>query len=324
MGVFCFAALKGGVGKTSLSINVSAAFAKRGCETLLIDLDPVGHSSRFFKNNFQSPKSGSPLATLFLSEKNPVESENQRSVIEAADDSDSPLWYRVRPNLQLIPSGKELRHFLWGRGARRFHVSFGDLIEEAQSIFDHVVIDTPPEYNVLTRNALAVADIACVPVDSSEMSIHCLEELIDTSGHIARPTWVIVRSLVTRAAKRVQELSTSAIFSLLNESSDNEDFLKLLRLREKNGTRASKTSRYTATSNQKPIYLLNSLVYRTEMQNRLSFLGKTAFDDATAATLGEQYFSVARELEEVIATTRPTEETTGSFDKLISSTIGLS
>jgi len=48
MSIVCFASLKGGVGKTTLALNVSAAFAERGCKTLIIDLDPTAHSTRLF------------------------------------------------------------------------------------------------------------------------------------------------------------------------------------------------------------------------------------------------------------------------------------
>ncbi|HQH27456.1 MAG TPA: hypothetical protein PLP17_08680, partial [Oligoflexia bacterium] len=51
----------------------------------------------------------------------------------------------------------------------------------------------------------------------------------------------------------------------------------------------------------RPIYLLNSVVYRTEDQNKLTFLGKTAFDLRATAKLAEQYLGVARELEQILS-----------------------
>ena len=50
-----------------------------------------------------------------------------------------------------------------------------------------------------------------------------------------------------------------------------------------------------------PIYLLNSLVYRTEQQNKLTFIGKTAFDSKGTNRLAEQYLSVAKEVEDILS-----------------------
>ena len=84
MGVICFASLKGGVGKTSLSLNTAGAFAKRGCETLLIDLDPSGHSSRYFqaKSLRKTTPMESPLARLFLSGEIDLQDSDSEAFLE--------------------------------------------------------------------------------------------------------------------------------------------------------------------------------------------------------------------------------------------------
>ena len=170
MGVIVFASLKGGVGKTSLSINVAHSFSRRGCRTLLIDLDPAGHTSRFFKsqlvlrrtqsNGAQSNANGSmviesPLAKLFFEA---ARSENAE--VEIPDDS---LLIKARPDLDVLASGEELRHFLWGRGNQLFARYFPKFIKNLKLEYDHVVIDTPPDFNTLTRNSLAAADVVIVP-----------------------------------------------------------------------------------------------------------------------------------------------------------------
>jgi hypothetical protein len=57
------------------------------------------------------------------------------------------------------------------------------------------------------------------------------------------------------------------------------------------------------TDVENPIYLLNSIIYRTENQNRLSFLGATSFDREDTKALAEQYRALAREVEEMLALT---------------------
>lgn len=343
MGVICFGSLKGGVGKTSLSVNVAHAFAEKGNETLLIDLDPMGHASRFFASEF--PKSGahqeSPLARLFLGSdldrRSSVSSGAgvngqggaglHGGVIEAAIESYVSLIRPVRDQFTVLPSGPELRHFLWGRGARLFKTFFAKLIEELRCSYDYIVIDTPPDFNVLTRNAIAVSDLVAVPVDSSAMSIHCLEEIISSAAHIKGPTWLIVRSMVNKQASRVQKLSVSRLQENLalrscqdienDGDSDDDDvvpdisnpelFISMLEEREqKKERRAAEatTDLRPATprsDDASPIFLLNNMIFRSEEQNRLTFTGKTSFDVKGAANLKDQYLAVARELDQMLS-----------------------
>ncbi|MCB0322783.1 MAG: ParA family protein [Bdellovibrionales bacterium] len=338
MGVICFASLKGGVGKTTLSLNIAGALAARGCETLLIDLDPAGHSSRFFQRSvspFQrsGSRSGttdvsniqSPLAKLFLSGRLDVDNDELGTVIETALELCLPMIAPVRPRMALLPAGPELRHFLWGKAARTFRSFFPRLLEELRCSYDYVVIDTPPDYNVLSRNAIAASDLVVVPLDASAMSIDCLEELVKSCAHIKGPTWSILRTMVNRQASRVRELAAERLHSNLNvahgmphpaedeaDADDDieanlEDADRFIEMMERRETRQSNPNGFSAAATgstedaESPIYLLNSVVYRTEQQNRLSFLGKTAFDTRATFRLAEQYGGVARELEEILS-----------------------
>lgn len=320
MSVFCFAALKGGVGKTTLSINTAHAFARRGCRTILIDLDPSGHTTANFK--LQSPqvphtvtasmkivptfRGESALAREFLGSRHGLE------------DSVGSLTLPVRTYLDLIPAGPELRHFLWGRGAQVFASSFASLIEELKAEYDHIVIDTAPDFNVLSRNAIALSDMVVVPVDSSEMSINSLEELLLNAQHIKGPIWSIVRTMVTKQARSVHKLTSEALqsrFDLVDCQDESEDdflsesiedpdvFMRLLCERERrNDKPVLKPSRDT-----NPVFLLHAVISRTEQQNKLTFSGRTAFDGRSTQKLAEQYTSVAKELEDIIAYTEGEE-----------------
>ena len=168
-----------------------------------------------------------------------------------------------------------------------------------------MLIDTPPDLNVLSRNAVACSDLVAVPVDSSEMSIHCLEDLLASCSHIQKPVWTIVRSIVNKQASRMQRMTSERLgknlrLGLSSEEDDEagqhevEDFLSLV---EQVGSQKA----VEQTKDQKPIYLLNSVVYRSEKQNRLTFLGKTAFDSRATADLARQYSEVAREFDEVLS-----------------------
>jgi chromosome partitioning protein len=309
MSVITFSSLKGGVGKTSLSVNVAHAFARRDCRTLLIDFDPSGHTTRLFRRSFdqevtsseQRDKAVTALVGALIGE-------------ESGNDVSSAVKYatKIRDNLSLLPGGNALRHALVGRGAKTFTRRFPLFVQELRFHFDHLIIDTSPDFSVLTRNALAVSDLSVVPVDASEMSIHSLEELIQTAQHIRRPTWCVLRTMVNKRAQRSQAMSTTRLHErvkLQNAVPAEEvvvprydienpyEFMKMLQQWERENVRADEREK---PAERAPIYLLRSLVYRSEQQNQLTFAGLTAFDSRLSGSLADQYLTVARELETLL------------------------
>ena len=298
MSVIVFSSLKGGVGKTSLSINVAAGFARRGCKTLLIDLDPASHATGCFKLRTQRgfPQE-SPLARLFLArDGSGAISGEQAAKVDDWASQEAELIVPLRPYFELLPGGAELRYFQWGQGPKAFITFFPRLVDELRYHYDFIIVDTPPEFNVLTRNAIAVADLVTVPVDSSGMSITSLEELVISAQHIDGPSWSICRTMVNRQASRIRRLSEGRLSKYLNHPEpeqnceSDDDFIDMIR---------QGSSRSAAAVNN-PIYLLRTTVSRTEEQNRLSFLGKTAFDNKSSSRLADDYLSVASELETIL------------------------
>jgi len=280
MAVISLASLKGGVGKTSVSLNLAAAFSKLGYKTLLIDLDPTAHSTRFF---IKEENTTSPFAKVLLTNQDILENKERiESLVELAIEQDVSLLRKVRDGLWLIPSSNDLRHFYWGRSARIFRNYFPALVSELYSDYDYVIIDTPPDFNILTRNAIGISNLVVVPVDASLMSIHCLEDLIDQAGHIEKPTWSIVKTMVNRQAKKIGKLSQKR---LEDNASIKEDLI----------TPASEPCE------EDPIYLFNSKIYRSEVQNKLSFQGKTVFESKENKFLAPCYLSLAKEVEQLIS-----------------------
>lgn len=332
MGVICFASLKGGVGKTSLAVNTAHAFAERGCQTLVIDCDPAGHTTRLLSdenaNGFRPLES--PLARLFLSID---ETEKVGSIIDTSLASGVRMLMPARNKLDILCGGAELRHFLWGRGARKFGAFFPRLISELQSSYDYIIIDSQPDYNVITRNAIACADLVVVPVDSSAMSIHCLEELISSTNHIQGPAWAIIRSMQNRVATSVHRLSADRLKENLSLQASNEgedddmdrispnadDFMSLLREHERLNSGVQKRNDQI---NSNPIYLLNAGAYRTEEQNKLTFCRKTAFDSSRTSGLAKQYREIAKELEFVLSMVEDSEEELPMDEYMPSAVVG--
>ena len=283
MAVISLASLKGGVGKTSVSLNLAAAFSKLGYKTLLIDLDPTAHSSRFF---IKEENIISPFAKVLLTNQDILENKEQiESLIELAIEQDVSLLRKVRDSLWLIPASNDLRHFYWGRSARIFRNYFPALVSELYSDYDYVIIDTPPDFNILTRNAIALSNLVVVPVDASLMSIHCLEDLIEQAGHIEKPTWSIVKTMVNRQAKKIGKLTEKR---LGDNSSIQEDII------------AASSEASEEASEEDPIYLFNSKIFRSEVQNKLSFQGKTVFESKENKFLAPCYLNLAKEVEQLL------------------------
>ena len=302
MGVICFSSLKGGVGKTTLSLNTAAAFAKKGGEVLLIDLDPTAHASRFFvkeKGLFKNQMNEAPLARLAFTQG----ANDADSIVDFAVNKKIPLIREVRDRLVLLPGGAELRHLLWGRGAHALKSVLPKLINELKPSFDYIIIDTAPDFTILVRNAIACSDLVVVPVDGSAMSIDCLEQLVQDAGHITGPQWVIARSMFSKQASRIRGMANKKIEEHVPSLKTN-----IGRKEEKESTEASE-------ENHSSIYLLDSVVYRSEEQNKLSFIQKTAFEHQSAKKLEEQYLNLANELDAILLVSEELEEKANSEDK---------
>jgi cellulose biosynthesis protein BcsQ len=296
MGVICFSSLKGGVGKTTLAINIAAALAMRGGETLIIDLDPSGHTTRFFSQNKNIAEASLPR--LFLH----PELRKANSLVEFSIQKKITLLKSVRERLVLLPGGSELRHFFWGKGVQSVKDNFAKLIAELRLSFDYIVIDTAPDLNILVRNAIASSDIAIVPVDGSAMSIDCLNQLMTDVSHIDGPQWGIVRSMFSRKASKLKLMSDNCIRENLSvrdldsQEQIDEDLAEDIEEISKNYSDS-----FSADSeNKDPIYLLDSIIYRTEEQNKLSFKSATAFEAKTTKKLALEYLCLARELDALI------------------------
>lgn len=331
MSVITFASLKGGVGKTSTSVNISAAFAHMGFSTLLIDLDPSSHASRLFsisestsENCKKAFPKHSPLAKFFLA-KEKISGENNNPAIFNAQLDDEPFVIPVRKNLELLPATTDLKYFIPAHGARIFSKKFPALIRDLQSHFEHIVIDTPPDFNILTRCSIASSDLVLSPIDPSEMGIRSAEELLDNAKHLKKPLWGFLRTMINSRAKRSHVLSNTRIGANLFVRDDNtndnsmplhyegqpitsdplttDGLNKILGMandwQKSNGINQESAS--PDADNKRAVHLLENVTYRTESQNQLTYWGKTAFDLKHTFSLSRQYLAIAREIEEILA-----------------------
>ncbi len=154
---------KGGVGKTTSTANLGAAFAIAGLRTLVVDLDPQSNLSLHFGHE---PAPDQPtVRDLFMS--------------EAFDAKDAIRM--ARPNLWFVPSDTELA-LVEGELALQPDMQriLARKLESVMGMFDVILLDCPPSLGVLTVNALTIADDVVVPTQAQYLALRGLEKLLET------------------------------------------------------------------------------------------------------------------------------------------------
>ena len=161
--IIAIANQKGGVGKTTTAINLSASLTESGKKVLTIDMDPQGNTTSGLgidKNQIEN------TVYEMILEELPTEECIQPTIMEGLDV--------IASNITL--SGAEVE--LISLENKEFLLK--DKVEKLKSEYDYIIIDCPPSLNLLTINAMTTADTVLVPIQCEYYALEGLSQLLHT------------------------------------------------------------------------------------------------------------------------------------------------
>jgi chromosome partitioning protein len=166
----CIANQKGGVGKTTTSVNISAALATLNKKVLLVDMDPQGNASSGLGLK-RYDHQDSNVYHVLIGEKTLAEATQKSAITNLSVASANPDL--VGAEIELV----DLPH-------REYRLKTA--IASVAHKYDYVIIDCPPSLGLLTLNALTAADSFLVPLQCEYYALEGLSQLLNTAGLIKK------------------------------------------------------------------------------------------------------------------------------------------
>lgn len=180
---------KGGVGKTTTALNVSAALAFMGKNTLLVDTDPQAHCTLSYIQNPQDINDS--LYNVLINDLSKIDKIITKSTIPGLDIAISKI------------SMAKLETSLLGD--IEGHYRLKDVIEPIKKKYEYIIIDTPPNLGLITLNGLVASDRIIIPIQSSYLCLEGTDDLLETIDKVkkvANPNLQVIGVLITLHDKR--------------------------------------------------------------------------------------------------------------------------
>ena len=208
MRIVSIANQKGGCGKTTSAINLSACLAYKGRKVLLIDMDPQGHSAIGLNINIDELEK-TVLNTLCNS--------NDAKVVL------NDVTIQVDDNFDIAPSNISLSTFeqhlsmVQGRETK-----LKEAIDGLYQIYDYIIIDCPPSLGLLTFNSLIASTEVIVPIEMSLFSLHGISRLLEIVTLVREKTGheIRIKVIATMFDKRTR-ISKEVLQDIKNHFKDS-------------------------------------------------------------------------------------------------------
>ena len=161
--IIAFSNQKGGVGKTTTCVNMSAYLAQKGYKCLIVDMDPQGNATRGLGITKADVKNS---IYDVLMEDVPLEDAVLKTCVEGLDILPSSIEF-AGAEVEIVY--KKNRDFI-----------LKNALEKAKKCYDFITIDCPPSLSVITVNALAASDSVIIPIQSEYYAMEGLSQLLNT------------------------------------------------------------------------------------------------------------------------------------------------
>jgi chromosome partitioning protein len=165
---------KGGVGKSTIAVNLAAIAAQQGRRTLLIDIDPQCNSSRYLLGSDAGELAPTMAAYFEQMLAFTVFPKPAASFVHPTPFENLAIMV-CHPEIGDLQSKLESRHKIY---------KLRDTLEELAKDYDEIFVDTPPAYNFFTQSALIAADRCLIPFDCDDFSRQALYTLVGNVDEI--------------------------------------------------------------------------------------------------------------------------------------------
>jgi len=198
---------KGGVGKTTTTVNLAASLAKNGKKVLIVDADPQTNATTSLGFN-----------------RNDYEYNIYHVLIGIKDILEVILPTKV-DNLDIVPAniglvGVEKDFYNSGKANRELLLK--EALKPIKNIYDYIIIDSPPALGPITINALGAADSVIIPIQCEFFALEGLAQLLNTINLLKRSINpdLIIRGFLPTMYSRQNNLSRQVLEDLSNHFRD--------------------------------------------------------------------------------------------------------